>query len=300
MRRALCVMLSVVIVSAASAVVAPAAQAAPAAKVGDCLADADVRGDDVDFSSTVSCDAPHEGQIIAVRKLPKPLAKAAYADLVRQGSAAYRDWTKAGYRLCAGTSIAKALWAKKGSALMKALGSPAVTVGPTTFIGASALTVGWNLPDKKSWQSGDRSLYCIAHAGGTPWTGDLRDLRTSKPATTLRSCFSSQGQPVPCDRPHDSEQLFTWYAKGFPRTDPNTMTDAEWAAWDKRCQAAADVLIGAKRTDIYGYADVDSGARNLTWGPHRDVSVMYCSVRKVAEEDLPPGTVVGLGSKALN
>ncbi len=299
MRRALCMMISVVVLAAASAAVAPAAQAAPVAKAGDCLAIADVTGDDVDFASKVECSQEHQGQIVAVRKLPSSLTNASYADLGKQGSARYKEWTQAGYRLCAGTSIAKALWGKKGSALMKALGSPAVTVGPTKFFGSSALNVGWNLPDEKSWQSGDRSLYCIAHAGGTPWTGDLRDLRTNKPANSLRSCFDAQGQPVSCDRPHDSEQLFMWYAKGFPRTDPTTMSDAEWAAWDKRCQAALDVVVGAKRTDIYGYADVDNGARNLTWGPNKDVSVMYCSVRKVVEENLPAGTVVALGSKAL-
>ena len=295
MRRSLCAALSVAFIASSVAFLAPVAQAAPVAKAGDCLSDADVVKDMVDFSSKVDCATPHRAQVLSVRKLPASLRKMSYSDLGKTGSAAYRAWTEAGYKLCAGTPIARTVWGKAGPGIMRALGSSAVQILPSQ--------VGWNLPDERSWNAGDRSLYCIGHNDGSTMTGDLRNLGTNKPSRENRDCYDADYNEIPCDRPHDNELLFVWYAKGFPRvSDTSTLTAEDYAPWDKRCQGALDVLVGAKRSDIYAYAEVDSssGSRNVAWGPHSDTSLMYCSVRRSDGKPLPAGTVVKLGSKSLS
>lgn len=295
MRWSLCAALSMALIASSVAFVAPAANAAPVAKVGDCLSDADVVKDMVDFSSKVDCATPHRAQVLAVRKLPASLQKMSYSELGKTGSTAYRTWTEEGYRLCTGTTIARTVWGKAGPGIMRALGSSAVQILPSQ--------VGWNLPDERSWNAGDSSLYCIAHNDGSTMTGDLRNLGTSKPSRENRDCYDTDYRETPCDRPHDSELLFVWYATGFPKVaDTSTLKASDFAPWDKRCQGAADVLVGAKRSDIYGYAEVDTRAstRNVAWGPYSDTSLIYCSVRRTDRKPLPAGTVVKLGSKALS
>lgn len=296
MARALHGLLSVLLVAGAAIGVAPTAQAAPAAHPWDCLTRADVVGDAVDYASTVDCAQPHQAQVLAVRKLPASIARLPYAELGKVGSPAYTRWTTAGHRLCAGAPIANAIWGAKGPALMKALGSRAVAIIPDFSQGRAS--IGWVLPDAASWQAGDRSLYCMLHIGKESWRGDIRDIATNRSVPDLRTCLNAAGSATPCSQPHDAETLFTWYTKGFPDKGPAALSDAEWVSWDRSCQAAAETLIGASRTDMGGRANTRAD-RNQAWGPHKKVMVMVCEVRRVEEANLPAGTVVGLGNAPL-
>lgn len=270
----------------------PPAQAATAPKAGDCYAKADVDKDFLDTRSKVDCSQPHAVQVTYVGKLPGFLRNRAKVAVGGPKSAFYARYVKAGYGICTGGKTASGIWPSKGKAVAAALGKNNLGFVPSSN---PPLGYGWVLPDQAAWDRGVRVLVCIAHQKPKPWTGNLQALETSNPLPDFRLCVDREGQFQSCGAPHSTEDLFYWEVTGFPKGED--ISADQRAPYDARCQAAADVLIGAKRADLRAKASLIGRDNNTFIG--KEVAGLSCYVERTDGADLPAGTVVGLGNRPL-
>lgn len=296
----------------------PLAQAAsPGWKAGDCFAKSDVDADEVILSSRVDCSTPHTVQVTVGGRLPKALASMRYETLRNTKNASVRKaLIKAGNSICSGSRVATSIWPAKGPALAKALPRdvarapwgvwPYVPLQPNEA--TAEFGTGWVLPDKASFEAGSRDLLCIIYRPGSmgdlTFTGDLRTLETTALADGYRSCQAgpNQDRSVPCSSPHTREVLFSFVTRKFPTVgakDP--ITNEMYAPFDAICAKVGRILVGADRTDIEVLADLMSPTAKL--GEQANVACSaYLKARNAAGErqDLPGGTVMGLGTKPLS
>lgn len=274
--------------------VAPPAQADSTPKAGDCYAKADIDKDSLDIRSKIDCSEPHAVQVTYVGKLPGFLRNRSKVALGSTKGALYARYVRAGYGICSARNAISSIWPQKGRAVVAALGT-SVSVVPSSN---PPLGSGWVLPDQSAWDKGVRSLICVTHLPPKTktWSGDLRPLETSEPLLDFRLCIDRDGEFQSCAEPHFSEELLYWQVTGFPKG--KQPSDAQLAPYDAQCQAAAEVLIGAKRSDLRATSTFLGRGKNEYLG--KDIAGLACSVERVDGADLPGGTVVGLGSGSLS
>lgn len=280
---------------------APAVQAANEPKAADCYRDIATGAlpPFYDPDSKVACTGPHRGQILSVGTLPDSVVKKANGDLARLRGMFIVPGSHFGHRVCDARSAAPGIWPKKGKAVAAALGKNSAGFMPTTKETADGASRTWMLPDEDQWAAGVRTVVCMQSFPPVSWTGDLRQLETSAPLLEFRDCRDRDLRYTSCAGPHDAETLFAWAVTGFPAGDVANLTDAQWAPYDQRCQAAASVLIGAKRNDLSIRAEPDSRGSAANGRERKDIVWLLCTVRRSVEKDLPAGTVVGLGNRSL-
>jgi len=234
----------------------------PTWKVGDCYATADVDHDEVDLTTKVACTKEHDVQVLAGAKLPSPLGKAEYADLVTPGRSDRIDLVDFATETCTSAAVARSLYPKQAKALVQLFEKHDVE----EWVAPVAGRMGWVLPDEASYDAGAKALLCIFEPDGAvtgTTAGDIRKVATSDPLKTLRLCFDFNATNTgtefrSCDEVHDGESLI-WIplpVTGKPR-DVSTWGDAEWAPLDDVCAEFATVLIGAKRADLKFNVDTD-------------------------------------------
>jgi hypothetical protein len=273
---------------------APPAQAQTTPKAGDCYARADIDKDFLDTRSKVDCSEPHAVQVMHVGKLPAFIKNRSKVALGSTKSKFYADYVRAGYRVCTGANNAKGIWPQKGAAVAAALGKNNLAFVPSS---SPPLGYGWVLPDQAAWDRGIRSFICVSHLAPKTksWSGDLRALESADPLLNFRLCVLLDGNFQSCAAPHETEDLFVWQVTGFPRG--KQISPEQYAPYDARCQAAANVLIGAQRSDLRARTVV-VGRGNNPYLKKEEVA-LSCFVERVDGNPLPPGTVVGLGDRPL-
>lgn len=300
-----------------AAVALPAGSAlgatAPAWKAGACFARAEIQNDFVDLTSAVPCEQPHTVQSVGGAALPAALAQYSLAQLRDTANVSVR--TALGVladEACSGKAIASGIWPKQGAAIARVLTGLAATAAGGVLPGlGDGMNFGWVLPDAAAFDGGDRSMVCVVYkadpksdgsvAAVRGLTGDLQLLGSSDTVASLRHCTKYQAAAkrnltVSCAKPHRDE-VIAFFAGSLP-VDVAKMTEAQWAPYDAQCRAITDVLVGAKRSDLTVVANPDAEAKAKTQ------IYVPCFVSRVApakgsQPNLPPGSVVGLGTRHL-
>lgn len=280
---------------------APAAEAAAEPKAAECYRDIATGGlpPFYDPDSGVACTLPHRGQVLSVGKLPASVVKKANGDLSRLRGMFIVPGSHFGHQVCDARSAAPGIWPKAGKAVAAALGKNSAGFMPATRDTADGSARAWMLPDEEQWAAGVRTVACMQFFPSLTWAGDLRQLETSSPLLDFRDCRDSEIRYTSCAGPHTAESLFAWAVTDFPKGDASKLSDSQWAAYDRRCQMAADALIGAKRKDLQARAETYSRESAGNGRNRTDVTWLLCTVRRSTDKDLPAGTVVGLGSRPL-
>lgn len=308
--------ISSVIALAIAVVPVGSANAAPGDgwNIGDCFAKADVDNDIIELGSAVACAKPHAVQILGGASLPSSLTRYTYKQLRDQGNTSIRaSLTKFSEQTCSGERIAGGIWPAQGAAVAKALTGLARNAAGGVLPGLSGAGIanGWVFPDAAAFRAGDRSMICVMYkqkppvdapaSASTVLTGDAQLLGTSRTLPKLRACFAydpsdKTSSDVSCARAHTDELIAHFLAK-LPVAVAD-MTDAQWAVLDKQCDAIVDALVGANRSDLRSAVNAEPGTKPKT------PTFIPCYVSRPTSSDgtvpnLPAGTVVGLGKKAL-
>jgi len=290
-----------------------AAAQSPVWKAGACFAKAEIQSDLVDLGSAVPCEQPHTVQTVGGAALPASFDKYSIAQLTDQKDTQLRAaLTRFNDSICSGRQTAAGIWPEQGPAIAKVLtGLPATASGGVLPALITGLTPGWVFPDPTSFNAGDRSMVCVIYspdpkkglgvAKANALKGDARQLGTSQTLPSMRDCSIKEAKServviVPCSKAHGDEVVVHYLAR-LP-ADIDAMTDAQWVPYDAQCKAIAGILIGAKRNDVKIIANPAAGTK-----AGADVYVP-CVVSRSPGADgktpnLPAGTVVGLGTRAL-
>ncbi len=277
-------------------------------RVGECFATADVSNDLVDLDSAIACAKPHAVQVIGGAALPPGLAARTYAQLRDRDDARLRAQLAAfSEETCSGQRTAAGIWPKQGAAIARVLTGLAATTGGGVLPALpESFNYGWAFPDEQSFAAGNRSMLCVIYplpaaderatlTGNAQWLGSRRTLATMRVCAAFDAATESHAQ-VSCAEPHQDEQV-AYFAGRLPVAYAD-MTDAQWHPFDMQCDAIVDALVGADRTDLRAYGDAlpTSAANALVYIP------CYVSRTRLADgtkPNLPPGTVVGLGTRPL-
>lgn len=290
-----------------------AAAESPVWKAGACFAKAEIQNDLVDLRSAVPCERPHMVQTVGGAALPASFDKYSITQLRDQKDTTLRAaLTRFNDNICSGRQTAAGIWPEQGPAIARVLtGLPATASGGVLPALITGLTSGWVFPDPTSFDAGDRSMVCVIYspdpkkglgvAKAGALKGDARLLGTSQTLPSMRDCSIKDAKSgkvviVPCSKAHGDEVVVHYLAQ-LP-VDIDAMTDAQWVPYDAQCKAIADILIGAKRSDVKVIANPAAGTK-----AGADVYVP-CIVSRSPGVDgktsnLPAGTVVGLGTRAL-
>jgi hypothetical protein len=293
--------------------VSAAAAPVPIWKAGTCFTGAEIQGDLVVLSSAVSCDKPHTVQTIGGAPLSAMFADFTLTQLRDQTNKSLRAaLAEFGDMTCSGKATAAGIWPRQGAAISSALTGLAATTGGGVLPGYNkGMNFGWVFPDTAAFNAGDRSMVCVIYAADAKlgpsvatqngMQGDLRQLGTNATLPAMRDCSKldatgKKNVTIPCSKPHVDELIAHYVAK-LP-ADVASMTDAQWVPYDAQCQALMDVLVGAKRRDLSVVANPPTEAKADT------VIYVPCFVSRAKLADgkrpnLPAGTVIGLGTKAL-
>ena len=125
-------------------------QSAPAWKVGDCYATADVDGDSVELTSKVDCTREHAVQIVAGRALPKDLAGAGLDPLLERSTPQRTELLTLVRDTCTPAATAKSLYPPKTAKRLAALFAKHDVA---EWMAPAAGMMGWVLPDADSFDA---------------------------------------------------------------------------------------------------------------------------------------------------
>lgn len=193
----------------------------------------------------------------------------------------------------------------------------AIGVDPDTnpiHVASQALGVIY-LPTPDQWNAGERRTGCATRlvTPGASSTVGVRvlpgtwstTLGTATAAPNLQLCFASQGGkdgPVDCDKPHNSQQVFSfnaaalWDANDVAKFDINNYDDPAWSQLDQICTKAKDAVTGAPRSELKMVANIEPAE----WNADKHGSYLVsCSLKLVDANQHLNGNLIGVGSAAL-
>jgi hypothetical protein len=253
----------------------------------------DAMRDDAAFTQQIDCSQPHSLELYDVVEVSPALTAriGSYSDLLDQRSALYhqvRD--QVNDRCMAGTAY--------GSAQRKAGGVP-VQLGPSLNVNGG-LHVAWDPFPADLWAKGQHAFVCTFEQE-RPGTLRLADVATAKVPITARVCLNTPGTYLPCNRPHQAEDigemiLNTAIEKGQingkkairsgARGPYVALSDAEYARLDKVCQTLF-TKVSTTRGGIVARAYPGSAAQ---WPSDPGAYVASCFAMKPFE---PPPPIKG-------
>lgn len=155
--------------------------------------------DDAAFTDEVACAEPHALELYAAVELPPRLDRRVteYADLLDQESPLYDRVRDAVNQACLAESA-------YGRAERRA-GDLTVQLAPA-LSEDGGLRLAWDPYPAELWEEGERRFTCTLEQD-EPSELVFADLATSAVPVAARSCLNTPGRAVPCNRPHQAEEI---------------------------------------------------------------------------------------------
>jgi hypothetical protein len=253
----------------------------------------DAMRDDAAFTQEIDCSEPHSLELYDVVAVSPQLTARIrdYSDLLDQKSALYHEVRDQVNDRCMSRTA-------YGRAQRKA-GRMPVQLGPSLNV-KGGLHVAWDPFPADLWAKGQHTFVCTFEQD-QPGTLRFADVATARVPMTARVCLDTPGTYLPCNRPHQAEDigemiLNTAIEKGQingkkairtgARGSYVALSDAEYTRLDKVCQTLFD-SVSTTRGGVVARAYPGSASQ---WPSDSGAYVASCFAMKPFE---PPPPVRG-------